>query len=117
MTATEIVKRVRAHGGDIELLPDGHRLVLVHRRSIPDDLAAMARLRAADLRALLAEQSAATATDTVLAAQRLLRDGLWPATPGVCDFLIGRNGEDCKRCRASWYEHYPRPRDGDDAHP
>ncbi len=58
MTAAEIVARVREYGGDIALLPDGYRLTLIHRRNIPDDLAALAKSRAPDLRALLAERCA-----------------------------------------------------------
>jgi hypothetical protein len=41
------------------------------------------------------------------AAAALLRRGEWPPTLPVCDFLIGKPAEACRRCGASWIEHYP----------
>lgn len=45
--------------------------------------------------------------DPVIVAARLLRECRWAAELPVCAFLIGYAGEDCRRCGASWLEHYP----------
>lgn len=45
--------------------------------------------------------------DPVIVAARLLRECRWPPTLPVCAFLIGAAGERCRRCGASWIEHYP----------
>jgi hypothetical protein len=45
--------------------------------------------------------------DPVLVSARLLRECRWAVAPPVCSFLIGRPGERCQRCGASWHEHYP----------
>jgi hypothetical protein len=45
--------------------------------------------------------------DPVLVAARLLRECRWAVVPPVCSFLIGQPGEACRRCGASWLEHYP----------
>lgn len=79
MTAQEIIDRVRAVGGNIELLPDRRRFALVHRSRIPDDLAAIAKHHAGEVRALLTEFSAQTATEAVLTAQRFLRESRFPS--------------------------------------
>jgi hypothetical protein len=49
--------------------------------------------------------------DAIVSAARLLRECKFLAQPPVCGFLIGRPGEECRRCGASWREHYP-PSDG-----
>lgn len=43
--------------------------------------------------------------DPVLVAARLLRQCRWEVEPPVCAFSIGRAGERCLRCGASWLEH------------
>jgi hypothetical protein len=50
--------------------------------------------------------------EIVLIAARLLRERRWAAEPPVCAFLVGSAGERCRRCGASWIEHYPAPVDG-----
>ncbi len=61
MTATETARRVREFGGDIGILPDG-RVALLHRSLVPDDLAAIARNHAADLRAYVAKFQSGSAS-------------------------------------------------------
>lgn len=50
--------------------------------------------------------------EVVFAAAALLREGRWPQTPPVCEFQIGYAGGNCRRCGASWMEHYPAPTRG-----
>jgi hypothetical protein len=62
------------------------------------------------------EHGGTTATDAVLTAQRLLREGRWPETvPENCGFFIGRPDVDqvCRRCGSSWHEHTIRATDGE----
>jgi hypothetical protein len=105
VTAQEIIDRVREVGGNIELLPDRRRFALVHRSRIPDDLAAIAKHHAGDVRALLTEFTVQTATDAVLTAQRLLREARFPPEPAPCAYHCGHPRERCKRCGASFAEH------------
>lgn len=53
MTPGEIIERIRAHDGEVRLEPDGQTLALVHRRRIPDELAAEAKRHAQELRVFL----------------------------------------------------------------
>lgn len=48
-----------------------------------------------------------TPADAIRTAAQLLREGRWPQTPPVCAFHCGQPGETCRRCGASWSEHYP----------
>ncbi len=50
--------------------------------------------------------------EAFLVAARLLRECRWAIEPPVCDFHIGKEGEHCRRCGASWIEHYSSPSDG-----
>lgn len=45
------------------------------------------------------------ATETVYAAQRLLRECKFPSEPAPCAFHCGRPDECCRRCGASLAEH------------
>jgi hypothetical protein len=42
----------------------------------------------------------------VAEAAKLLRDCRWPPMLAVCAFSVGHAGERCRRCGASWIEHY-----------
>ena len=61
------------------------------------------------IRAWLQEfRSSACATDAVIVAQSLLRDGvLVSCKPKECNFHCGNPGDDCRRCGATWHDHYP----------
>jgi hypothetical protein len=105
MTAAEILREVRRRG--VSLKPTGRGTV---------------RLRgpAAEIDALIAIVGAHKAEvidelrkrEIVLVAARLLRECRWAVEPPVCDFHTGKAGEHCRRCGASWIEHYPAPADG-----
>jgi hypothetical protein len=107
MTAQALLAEVRARGADVVLTAGGVRLRGASR--VPD-LVDRLRERAADLRAVLLERSPdASATDAVLAAQRLLRECRWESRPAPCAFPIGPPGADCMRCGGSWLEHLAPP--------
>ena len=60
----------------------------------------------AEIIALLHERGAC-ATDAVLFAQALLRQGRFPPEPAPCAYHCGHTRERCRRCRAAWREHCP----------
>ncbi len=93
-----IVAKVRASGRSIRL--DGADLVI--RPRMPPDLLAEVRAHKVEIVALLeAERQAKVAVSDAI------RNGRYPLPePKVCDFLIGHAGEDCRRCGASWLEHF-----------
>jgi hypothetical protein len=71
MTAAEVLRRVHRAGAKLRLGgPTGIELVR-YRRVDPQTIETI-RAHRDEIRALLAEQNAPTATDAVLAAQRLL---------------------------------------------
>jgi hypothetical protein len=35
-----------------------------------------------------------------------LREGKWQAEERLCAFHCGNPGQNCGRCRSSWYEHF-----------
>ena len=106
MNAADLVRHVHDAGANLRLGgPTG--IELVRYRRIDAETIDAIRAHRDSVRAFLAEQDAATATDAVLAAQRLLREGRWPQIErDRCGFDIGYSGEDCKRCGASVAEHY-----------
>lgn len=102
MTPSAIVDELLRRGASAEVLVDG-RLRVAPASVLDGALLGELRAHREELRAFLAERR-----DAGLREQRLLRGGLWLAEPAVCSFLIGHPGEDCKRCGASWMEHYRR---------
>jgi len=102
MTARGVIDVLRRHGAHLEINAAG-KLELVGR--VPDDVFELTRDRAGDLKALLREMSAGSASDAVIAAARLLRDGKWGYSPMSCDFHVGRAREDCRRCGAGFASH------------
>ncbi len=102
MTASEIIARIRKHGGDVILLEDGKHLSIQHRSTVPSDLANEAKAHAADLRALLREHASS------LEIAKAIRERRYPipCAPADCTFPIGEPGKACRRCGASWSEHH-----------
>lgn len=106
MTVVQIIRCVRQAGASLRLGgPTGVELVR-YRRVDPSTIESI-RAHRDEILAFLAQRPLDEA-DSIVSAQRLLRQGLWPATAAVCDFLIGQPGESCRRCGASWIEHYPK---------
>ena len=99
MTAAEIVTEVKRAGGSIEAVGPDRIRVLAPSSVLSDELKAAVVEQKPALLVLL------RATD-VLESQRLLRKGEWPPTLPVCPFHIGKPGLTCKRCGASWLEHF-----------
>jgi len=113
VTARAILAAIRRAGGDL-VISEAGKLRVVGRDRVPDEIVAAAKAHVADLRALFQEHvEAPSASDAVLAAQRLLRAGKWPPASAPCPFPIGPPGSDCQRCGASYLEHVaPRTNGG-----
>ena len=62
------------------------------------------------LRALQAERLA-----VAVAAQHLLREGRFPCEPAPCVYHCGHAHGRCRRCGATYHEHYVREREVVDA--
>jgi len=107
MTAVELLRRASENG--LTVFARGIDRIVVRGRA--DAIAALKAELVAhkpEIVAILREHGGNAATDAVLAAQRLLRKGLWPQTPpSDCGFFIGFPAVDpsCRRCRSSWHEH------------
>ena len=106
MTPGQIAEQVRTLGGRLVLAGCDRIQVEPGPNGVPRWLVDEVR---AHKPAILVELQK---RETVLEAARLLRECQWAKVPPVCDFLIGPAGESCRRCGASWIEHYPAPRDG-----
>lgn len=39
--------------------------------------------------------------------QRLLAQGIWEHEPAPCNYHVGYPKDECRRCGAALYEHYP----------
>jgi hypothetical protein len=109
VTAPDLIVEAERRGACFRVL--GERLEAAPARVFDSSLAAEVGRHKSEIVAILRECEGMTATDAVLAAQRLLRECKFLAEPPVCAFLTGRPGEECRRCGASWSEHYP-PSDG-----
>ncbi len=98
MTAAEIVAKARTQGYFLGAEGVGLRVVPVP---------------GAELRALLVEHKAAILAlldadrQAKVAVAKGIREQHYPLPePKVCVFLVGSPGEECRRCGASWLEHY-----------
>ncbi len=98
MTAAEIVAAARAKGYSLRFEGVGLRVI-----PAPD----------AELRALLVENKPAIVAlleaerEAAVAVSDAIRERRYPLPePKVCAFLIGHAGETCRRCGASWLEHF-----------
>jgi len=110
VTPQDILVEIRAVGGYLQVV-DG-KLSILRRHFVPDALVSIARENAAGLRAILAENtSTGSATEAVIAAQRLLRSRRWQFEPAPCDFPIGPAGRYCERCGAPFLTHHDPRRD------
>lgn len=105
MTPAQIVSEVRTLGGRLVLAGDDRIRVEPGPKGVPRRLIDEVRAHKVELIAELQKR------ETLVAQQHLLQQGRWPPTETVCDLLIGRPGERCPRCGASWLEHYA-PADG-----
>ncbi len=102
MTAQALLERLAREGVAVRL--DGGDVCLKASppRKIDGALVAEVRANKAEIVALLAAKRQAKVT--VSAA---VRERSYPLPePKVCDFLIGAPGENCRRCGASWLEHF-----------
>ena len=103
MTARGVIDIIRRHGAHLEINAAG-KLEIVG--VVPESVFVLARDRLGDLKALVREQSPdLTASDAVISAARLLRNGKWNYAPMCCDFHVGRTRDECRRCGAGFAAH------------
>lgn len=100
MTAAEIVVEGRKRGVTLEPTERG----TVRLRGPVAEVNVLSPLVTVAKAALLAELHK---REALIAAQRLLRIGRWPAVTKTCGFQVGTPGSKCRRCGASWLEHFP----------
>jgi hypothetical protein len=96
----QLIEHVRLRGAD--LLPFGNRLRVFHPERL--ERAMIERLRrekTAILRALEAERLA-----VAIVTLGFLREWRFPPEPAPCVYRCGHPGEGCRRCGATWDEHY-----------
>jgi hypothetical protein len=99
MTAAEILDEVHRRG--VSLKPTGRGTVRLRGPAVEiDALIAIVGAHKAEVIDELHKR------EIVLVAARLLRDRRWEIEPPVCAFLIGSAAARCRRCGASWIEHY-----------
>lgn len=99
VTARELIAEAERRGARFEVV--GDTLKSAPRSALDDDL-----------RRLIGEHKAAVIAElqrreVLVEAAQLLRIGRWPPVIGVCAFHVGKPGHQCRRCNASWIEHYP----------
>jgi hypothetical protein len=100
MTAAEIVAEGRKRGVTLEPTERG----TVRLRGPVAEINALSPLVTGAKAALLVELRK---REALIVAQRLLRLGRWPPVTNVCEFQVGTPGAKCRRCGASWLEHFP----------
>jgi len=113
VTALDLIVEAERRGARFCVL--GDRLEATPARVFDTALVTEIGKHKPEIVAVLLERSALTATDAVLAAQRLLREGLWPkVAPEDCRFFIGHGADAvCRRCGSSWDEHITRAKGGE----
>lgn len=105
MTAVaELLHLVRKRGAEVRF--GGPTAIEVIRYRLLDNatLAELRQVKPGLRRALQAELEAVA----IASAQRLLRECRFPPEAAPCAYHCGRTHEHCRRCGASWHEHYPR---------
>jgi hypothetical protein len=114
LTAVEVLRRASETGLTVFVRGTDRIVVRGHVDAI-EVLKCELAAHKPEIVALLREHAGTTATDAVLTAQRLLRDGRWPQTaPEDCRFFIGHPSDAvCKCCGSSWREHTIRALDGE----
>jgi hypothetical protein len=114
VTAVEVLRRARETGLTV-FVTGTDRIMVRGQVDAIEVLKCELAAHKPEIVALLREHAGTTATDAVLTAQRLLRDGRWPETaPEDCGFFIGHpNDAVCRRCGSSWHERTIRAMDGE----
>lgn len=102
VSARELVEEAERRGGRFRVV--GDRLEGTPATAFGLKLGRAISEQKAEIIALLRERDT---TGSALFAQALLRQGRFPPEPPPCGFHCGRVGEHCRRCGASWAEHYP----------
>jgi hypothetical protein len=113
LTAVEVLRRASETGLTVFVRGTDHVVVRGHVDAI-EILKYELAAHKPEIVALLREHGGTTATDAVLTAQRLLRDGWCPETSSEdCSFFTGHPTDAvCKCCNSSWLQHTIRATDG-----
>jgi hypothetical protein len=105
MTAADLVAAVENHGG--KLLPIADDTLRVRNVSLLDpEMIAALRDRKGEVIAFLRQRLEVDEPKHPTNASAIRERCYPPTEPPVCAFLIGVAGEPCRRCGASWEEHY-----------
>jgi hypothetical protein len=115
LTAAEVLRRASETGLTVSVRGYDHIVVRGRGHAI-EALKAELAAHKPEIIAVLRLGGGRTASEAVLSAQRLLREGRWPKTaPKDCGFFIGRPDVDqvCRRCDSSWHEHTIRAMGGE----
>jgi hypothetical protein len=109
MNIAAIVTEARRYG--VELQADGDVLHVSAKRKPPESVVLKLRTHKLEIIAFLQQHQTVIAADSIaLETAHAIRERRFPLPElKVCSFLIGTNGQACRRCGASWLEHYPRP--------
>ena len=104
MTAVaQLLQRVRNRGAEVRFGgPTG--IEVFHHRLLDEATVTELRHSKPDLRRALQVELEAVA---IVHAQRLLRECSFPSEAAPCAYHCGHPDERCRRCGASWVEHYP----------
>lgn len=102
MTVGEVLRYAKERGVKISLRSEDRLIV----RGPSGAIGALRLCIVAHKPELLVHLRAALAAEPAENTQQPLPECLWPTTAPICEFLIGYPGESCKRCGASWMEHY-----------
>ena len=106
VSAREIIERVERLGVRFEIV--GEKLRAAPKAAISAELSEAIGAHKPEIIALLRETGPVPcATYAVEVAARFLRVGRWGREAAPCRFHVGRPGDVCKRCDATWGEHYP----------
>jgi len=105
MTAAELM--LLATGQGLQLSPNGNKLDVRGNPAALDKLREDLIAHKPEIMAILQERELVpTATEAVLSAAALLRQGKWAPEAAPCAFFIGTSIEpNCRRCGGTWQQH------------
>lgn len=103
VTALEILTEAECRG--VRFRTNGDRLEATPSNLLDERLSEAIANRKADLMALIHEREGACATDAVLFAQALLRQGRFVPESAPCAFHCGYLSELCRRCARPFADH------------
>lgn len=104
VTANALVSEAESRGARFEIV--GDRLEAKPARVFDSRLAREIGNRKGEIIAEIRKRKALLDAGTIAMTQRLLRECRFPPQPAPCVYHCGHPGEGCRRCGATWDEHY-----------